>query len=482
MNQEDLHAMVIYQKRYFEILTEFFITATGQLPRDFSTLDDFSESVRSLSSKVTEKSINAYYALENSLNLLYSDEAANVFRSAMNIDANKLNLGGGSRFLKTHLEATRKSLLFSDIVLIPDPIMPWLERKREEERFRLVIPLQMAFFILHLSDLLEDGFDIPPFFVFPSFEKTLEDHDIQTQENKKQLITEVFSYYIDSGIEEAHDIVEFATRHPDLYFNRIENSKLFVSPGAEPGESIRLALENYKKHMKQWRSEEWCNSFFKLSDIEIVTNAIIERITPNFHLIENSDELRSHPFLCIDAQAHYYQLIANMKNQKISASGSFDLSTTAILNSLTSTRLDFLANITDSQIVELRKTNENVAFRRELRDLVNSLPHTKIEDLGYVSSEVCAHIELAISKHRKEVEIFNEKYNAKHKYTALLGIGTLGVTMFPVLAPFIGAVLPIGLAATTGKYASDKFDEIAEGKQYSHSMMGIISLAKKNAR
>lgn len=78
------------------------------------------------------------------------------------MDACKLNLGGGSQFLGSHLNATRRALLFSDTILIPDPIMPWIERKREEERFNHVIPIQMAFFVLHLSDLLGQEFDIPP--------------------------------------------------------------------------------------------------------------------------------------------------------------------------------------------------------------------------------------------------------------------------------------------------------------------------------
>lgn len=336
----------------------------------------------------------------------------------------------------------------------------------------------MAFFILHLSDLISDEFDIPPFFVFPSFEKSLEEHDVQTQENSIQLITDVFSYYVDSGISHPQNIMEFASKYPDIYLQKIEESRLFVSPGSNPGESIKTALENYKEEMIQWRSKEWCDQLFSNGDISVVTNAIFERIMPNYHLLENSDELRSHPFLCIPAQAHYYQLVAGMKNTSASNNGSFDSKTAAILQSLTSKRLDFLANINDQQIVELRKTNENIEFRRELRDLVNSLPETKLEDLGYVASEVCSHIELSVSKHENQVAKFQEKYNAKHKYTALIAGGTLGVTMLPVLAPFLGALLPLGLASATGKYASDKLDEGAEKKQFSHSMMGVMSLAK----
>jgi len=485
VSQEELHELIIYQKSYFEILTEFFVTVTGCLPREFSSVDDFSESIKRVGKELSEnpkrqtESINAFSVLEDKLKSLYEKEAIKAFRSATNLDACKLNLGGSSRFLKTHLNATRRSLLFSDTVLIPDPILPWMEKNREEEQFRHVLLLEVTFYVLHLSDLISPEFDIPPFFIFPSFEKSLEDHDPQTQKNSIQLITDVFSYYVDSGITSPENIIEFARKSPELFFEKVESSNLFVSPGSNPGESLKAEIENYKAEMKQWRSDEWCKEMFSHGDAHLVTNAIFERIMPNFHLLENADELRSHPFLCINAQAHYYQLIANMKNKNTSNAASFDPATIAILNSLTSTRMDYLANISDAQIVELRKTNENVEFRRELRELVNSLPETKLEDLGYVASEVCSHIELAIAKHTKQVKVFNDKYKAKHKYTALIGVGTLGVTMFPVLAPFLGAVLPLGLTSTTGKYISDKLDEKAEEKPYTHSMMGVISLAKE---
>lgn len=484
VSQQELHDLIIYQERYFEILAEFFLSVTGCMPRDFSPLDSFSESIQGMAATLrenpsrAEKSMLAFSTLEKELKKLYSEEGGKAFSAAKKLDACKLNLGGGSRFLQTQLDATRKSLLYSDTVLIPDPVMPWLEKKRDEEKFCHVIPLQMAFFILHLSDLKGSEFDIPPFFVFPSFEKLLEEHDQQTQENSIQLITDVFSYYVDSGIAHPQDIMGFATKFPERYFKKIEDARLFVSPGSEPGEPIKSALDNYKAEMRQWRSENWCNEFLSKGDIGVITNAIFERIMPNYHLLENSDELRSHPFLCVNAQAHYYQLIANMKNASAGNIPSFDPSTTAILNSLTSKRLDYLANIEDSQIVALRKTDENVEFRRELRDLVNSLPSTKLEDLGYVAAEVCSHIERAISKHEKQVSLFNDKYQAKHKYTALIAAGTLSVTLFPILAPFLGALLPLGAAAATGKYVSDKLDQRAEFGQFSHSMMGVISRAK----
>lgn len=485
MSQQELHNLIIYQDRYFEILTEFFVNVTGFLPRDFSSLEEFPESIKKMANTLLgdppkiEKFIMEFSIFEEKIKILYLEEGSNAFSAAKKIDGCKLNLGGSSRFLKTQLNATRKSLLYSDIVLIPDPVMPWLEKKRDEEKFNHIIPLQMVFFILHLSDLQGDEFDIPPFFVFPSFEKLLEENDTETQKNSMQLITDFFSYYVDPGIIHPQDIMEFAMKKPNEYFQKIESSKLFVSPGCSPGETVKESLKNYKAEMMYTRSDEWCRKMFSENDTYVITNAIFERIMPNYHLLENADELRSHPFLCIDSQAHYYQLIANMKNKTVANRKSFDPSTTAILQSLTSQRLDYLTNINDSQLVSLRKTNENVEFRRELRELINSLSNTKLDDLGYVASEVCSHIERAISKHEKQVLLFNSKYQAKHKYTALIGSSTLAVTMFPVLAPFLGALLPLGAAVTTGKYISDKLNQKAEGEQFSHSMMGVISLARK---
>lgn len=159
MSQQELHDLIIYQDRYFEILTEFFLNVTGCQPRDFSALDSFSESIQKMAITLrenpsrAEKAMLAFSTLEKELKKLYSEEGGKAYSAAKKLDACKLNFGGSSRFLQTQLNATRKSLLYSDTVLIPDPVMPWLEKKRDEEQFDHVIPLQMAFFILHLCDL-----------------------------------------------------------------------------------------------------------------------------------------------------------------------------------------------------------------------------------------------------------------------------------------------------------------------------------------
>ena len=100
------------------------------------------------------------------LTKLYSTESPQVFKSAQDLNLFKINLGGSSRFLETQLNAVRKSLLLTDIVLIPDPILPWIEKERAEERFTNIRMIEAVFFILHLRELLQEDFEVPPFFIF----------------------------------------------------------------------------------------------------------------------------------------------------------------------------------------------------------------------------------------------------------------------------------------------------------------------------
>jgi hypothetical protein len=487
MSQESLKFMIGYQREYFEIIDEFFVGVTGKSASDFSGLDNFPKAIRKMgkslrgNEKIATDSYKAYETVEVKLKQLYSSKGMDAFKAAKEFDACKLNLGGSTRFYGTQLNATRRSLLYSDCVLIPDPIMPWLESAREEERFRHVGPLQAAFFLLHLKDLVSTDFDLPPVFVFPSWEKSLEIGDEETRLRTLQMCADVFSCYIDSGIFDFNDVIEFAKTRSDYFLEKVDKEKLFISPGGKVGESLKEAIANYKAEMRQWRTDDWNKRLFNLSDSMIVVNAVCERIQPQFHLFENSNELRSHPFLCLDAHAHYFKIITNMSRQRLNNAGIGDNKTSGIIEALSSNKLDYFSNIQDSQLIELRKTNENISFRKELRDLVNSLPETKIKDIGYVSSEVCSHINSLVSKHEKQIQAINSKYQAKHKHSALMAVGGLAVSFMPMLTPFLGATLSFAMAIV-GKYSKDKFEEVNEKNTASKSLMGVLATAKAKGR
>lgn len=483
MQESDLHTLLIYQRAYFEILEEFFVGATGCAFDKFSSPSEFSEAINKLGeslrndSKRSSASMTSFENLAKNLGKLYSQESMECFKSAKNIKCCKLNLGGSSRFLETQLNAVKKTILISDIVLIPDPVMPWLEAKREHEKFRFVNIIQAIFFTLHLKNLLSQDFDIPPFLVFPSWEKSLEENDQQTKDETNQLIADFFSYYVNREILSIDDVFDYVDSDEKNFLAGVERQGLFISPGGEIGEPVRDALRNYREEAEQWRTPEFNEMLAHAPEGRIVLNGIMERIQPQFHLFENSNELNSNPLLCIPAQAHYFSLLSRMDNSRVFEFSGSDQSLNAAISALTNSRLDYLANINDEQIIELRKSDENVKFRNDLRGVITSLPTIKIEDIDHTAAEVCSYVESLITTHQKEVEILNGKYKAKHMKSALIAGGGLAVTMVPALAPFLGAAIPLALAAS-GKYTADKLEESHERKVLSSSMLGIFALAK----
>lgn len=483
MKESDIHTIAIYQKEYFNILKEFFIDVTGKQPKYFCKTNKFPEAAHELCERFSgnssrlQKAYQAYVVLEEKLKKLYGEESSNCFKAAKEINCCKVNLGGSSRFLETQLNATRKSILFSDIILIPDPVLPWLETKREHEQFRMVHILEASYFVLQLNNMVTDNFELPPFLIFPSWEKSLEENDQTTILTTKQLVCDLFVHYIEPSIKSIEDVFIFANSDEKEFLKRIDAAKLFIAPGGEIGDPINQAIKDYREYVKTHRTNGFNETVNSVSDGALVINGFMERIQPQYHILENSYELRSNPLLCVDAQAHYFQLCSGMANQRIFNINKLDTKTLSILSALMNRRLDFFANINDEQLSFLRTTNENIEFRRKLRELINSLPETKLDDLGYVASEVCSHVELLISKHEKQIDSINKKYEAKHKKTAFLSVTGLAVTMMPALAPFLGAAIPIGLAS---KYIGDKFEEVQEKKILSGSMMGIFALAKKN--
>ena len=427
--------------------------------------------------KRSQGSRNSYEVLEKKLRNLYGQESIACFKSAQNIQCCKVNLGGSSRFLNTQLNAAKRTMLVSDIVLIPDPVMPWLETPRERENFKLVQLLQSVYFVLYLKDYLSDEYDVPPFLIFPSWEKSLEENDQQTIDSTRQLIADFFSYYVNEEIEKIEDVFDFVDSEEERFLLGVESEKLFISPGGEIGESINIGLENYIAGVKQWRTEEFTEIISQAPKGRIILNGICERVQHQYHLFENSYELKSNPLLCVDAQAHYFSLLSKMTNSRVMNLDETDDNFSAILSSLMNKRLDFLANINEEQLINLRKSNENTNFRNALRQFVTSLSSVNIDDIGQLASEVCSHIEALISGHKKQVEALNGKYEAKHSKTAFIAGGGMAVTMVPALAPFLGAALPIAITAG-GKYTADKLEEKHERKILSGSMLGVFALAK----
>src|SRR5688572_25470418 len=254
-----------YQRELFALLQEFFERATGQSRKDFATVETFAEVIRSQARSLGRRAQDAYPWVDKHLRELVARNGANVFSAARQIGGIKLVLGGSSRFSGSQLEAVRKTLLYGDTILIPDPVMPWLETGREGERFRLVSLLKAAFVLLHLKPVVDAELPFPAVVVFPSWEKLLEEKDAQTQTSLRQLVVDVIAHYVEPGLQSLEDVTTFVDRCPEKFLKAVEDRNLFVGPGAGIGKPLSKNINDYQEYVTTWRSKEWLEEFNKLS-------------------------------------------------------------------------------------------------------------------------------------------------------------------------------------------------------------------------
>ncbi|MEK6280777.1 MAG: hypothetical protein AABN95_10525 [Acidobacteriota bacterium] len=264
------------QQEFFNILEEFFQRATGTSAEDFAALSNFPETIRKNAEKLGKRGESAWRWGVDALNGYYQRHQFDNFKEARSYGGMKVVLGGGSRFLTTQLEAVRKMLLYTDTILIPDPVYPWLEVERTEEKFRHVNMLQNVFTLLHLKPLVDADLTYPAIFVFQSWEKGLEKNDETTLAGIENLITSFFSHYTGNGFRDVSEVLEYARRSQPEFLQTVERNKLFIPPEGRPGQEITEAIKQYRENLNVWRSPEALEVYGRLADGELVWNGIYE--------------------------------------------------------------------------------------------------------------------------------------------------------------------------------------------------------------
>jgi hypothetical protein len=466
---------VEYGRELFAHLEEFFLRATGKSAAKFATIETFGDVIRASANEIAPRGEAAFRWLDTEVRAFYARGGIDAFKDAKQLGGMNLVLGGSSRFLRSQLNSVSTAVLYSDTVLIPDPVMPWLEKDRTEERFRHVLLLQAVHALLQLKPLVDTDLPYPPIVVFPSWEKSLEEHDAQTQEGISQLLTDVLSNSLGEALAGFEEVVEFADLYPDRFCEGVDRNRLFVAPDGPVNEPLGEALTRYEGEMGTWRSRDWLDAYARLPIHRQILNGIFERVTPVYHLLENAQEFSGHPLMCLEQHAHYFRLVSHASSARLEILEVLNPRTVALVDALSSRRLRWLGDIPPDTLAKLRLDNENVTFRKRLAASVCRLHESDLNDVDRVAAEVCHELEGAIAEHKKELRSIQQKYNRAHGQTAVLAIGAVGAALMPALAPLLGGVAPFALAA---KYGHDKVAELAEKRALTQSLVGVLAMAK----
>ena len=474
---DPVKATIVYNRKLFEILNEFFIRATGRNTDSFSTIDGFSKTCNLNAEKISSRCRDAYIWFYDEMNSFYGSYGTKAFGWAKEMKGMTLNIGGSSRFLGSHLASVTTSLLYSDTVLIPDPILPWLEDSRKEEKFRDVSLLETAHVLLHLKPLIDADLPYPAIAVYPSWEKTLEKKDQETQDGINSLIRDVLSYHLKVSFSDISEVVKYIRKNPDKFYEAVEKGHLFVAPNGPCNEHLEDALERYEKEISIWRAPEEVNKIKELPKYSKLFVGISERLIPMYHLIENSMEHNAHPLMALEQHAHYFKIVTQTGYARLENIGKMRPETSALVNALASKRIKLLSDITPEMLTHIRANNENVAFRNKLFPALSRLSESSLQDIDSVTEEICHEIDSAIFDYEQEIANLQKKHQKIHLQTLVCGAATFGGLFIPCVAPFLGSAAPLALL---GKFAFDKYNEIKEEKKHTRSLMGILASKQRS--
>ena len=465
-----------WQRRYFGILEEFFERAHGCGIAAVPNVDAFGDWIRANAEQFGARGPGALTWLYDQLAQLYAESRkTDIFGLSGRIGGAKLVLGGSSRFMSPQLDAVRKMVLYADTIMIPDPILPWVESTRSEERFRDVLLIQNAFMLLHLKPLVDADLPYPPIVVFPSWEKTLELQDSQTQEGQLNLVTGVLGDSFGYSFESYNEVAGFARDRSEDFLKLANQKKLLVAPGGNPGQSIQTAIQLYRQEIDQWRSTDYTKWASRLSDAELVLNGLRERISPMYHLFENAEELIANPMMPLAVHWYYYRLCSHFFEHRLQKLGLLDQHVIAEIEALENPSFDWLGNLTIDILVELRLRGDNDTFRSRVREYTAVLQGTALDDLNRVAAEISRAISSLILEHQNTIREIQHKYDRHDIQTALLAGVTLAAAFVPTLAPLIGGA---AVLAPVGKVIWDRASEKLDTKQVSRSLMGILAESK----
>lgn len=458
-----------YQIEYFTLLEEFFEVFTGKTVDDFSSIKDISKTIRLFfldlmdNIKGNKQRLQYVDMLEQKLNAFYEKHREKVMEKAAEIGSYKLLLSGSNSINLPQFNAIKIASLFADVILIPDPVLPWFAEEKKNEKFKLANILKEVFSILKLKKLSELNYEIPQILVIPLHEEIYEPDKIVnsvTQAKYEVLVADFFHTYINRDINSFTSAVEFAESNSAEFLEKADENKLFVPPGREPGLDLKTAIKKFKEDIREKRNKIEADVICGMPDNQLVLEGILECLWPQIFLIENLDRFRCAPLLPVETHAHYAYLCSRSNMEKLVDSGVLSSETASFGQSLKSHVCKLVVDFTVDSLVEIKKSANFTQIQEKLMLATGRLFRTKFFELNKTSADNMAEIYETILAFEKEFKFINEKFKLNITEKKVKSPDELEVTLYPSVAPFILNRLPFGPARKLFSLKKDELKQI----------------------
>ena len=486
--KEKPHSIEDYQCELFRLYEEIFLSLTGAPSDSIASTEEIRLRMIERVRQDSPELFDDFNAAIGELEELYNRSAGAVFRAAKSLGGVKTVTGGQRQFGLSALTAARIAGLYCDTQLIPDPVWPFLASNLRLNALHLQLAI-VLFHILPLRPLADARLPISPILIFPSFEEALEEKDAVTQAGIASLAVKVIAPVCDASLTTIEELFDYATKSERQFLDAITREKLFIPPGIEPQDvgTAEQAARIYLKEIEGIRDREIVDKMKTLPIGFLVLNGIFERIRPQYHIRENSEELNAQPILSQSVHWYYFERCAQVDakelvNEKVISQEAF-----VSLRALQDDSLGWLANIPIAGLVELRQRMEHADLREQLKKYTAQLTSAGPAELEAVVREVRHGLEALVQRQQKAIKDIEDKYSPK-KWAAGTGalFGALAgasMSFMPSLAALAGVTAPaatIITAAGAGGIAAGKevVSQLVEKRRARRTLLGMLATAR----
>src|SRR5438093_1097242 len=74
----------------------------------------------------------------------------------------------------------------------------------------------------------------------------------------------------------------------------------------------------------------------------LVLNALCERIGPQYHMLENAEELHAHPMMCLEAHWFYFERVTSAMTARLATAGLLSDNAVVSLRAINKSNLAWL--------------------------------------------------------------------------------------------------------------------------------------------
>ena len=464
------------QQEFFALLAESFVRFAGVSPEAFAPDGEIEEAIRKNGAKLQSRARAAWEELARGLEEFYSAQSGIQLARARALPGAKAVAGGSQRFSRAALAGSRSALLALDTLFIPDPILPWFERPRIEERFPVPELLRNLYLLLQLKPLVDETSRTPAIVVFGSFEKTLEARDRTTQDMVSRELLRFFGHFLDVEFKDEDEILVFARENEARFLEIAERDRLLVSLG-NPGAPFRDALAEHEDRIKSFRSREYLDHYESLSAGERAATIIMEAVVPQAHLRDNADATGALPLMWAEWQWHYFSLDSKLLEDALVGTGSLSKATAQAMRALAQTRVSWPARVPVAALAELRRQGSHLQVRDRMEKAANRLHGANLEDLDRVAAEIGLELRSIAQEGRVQAEKIEQEFQGKYKTTLMITAAAGSAMAFlPQLAPVLG------ISAVTASFLRDKVEELRRKREAARSLTGILATAAETTK